>query len=91
MAKTVAMQFESRKTSLTILLLPFLLSFLSPAVSSAYMQTDDEEGLAPWDQWDQDDGGNTSDGVDSDSDASSLPYPNVPSLVRLSVSQSIHE
>ena len=57
LAKPVAMQFESRKTSLTILLLPFLLSFLSPAVSSAYMQADDDEGLAPWDQWDQDDEG----------------------------------
>ncbi len=57
LAKPVAMQFESRRTSLTILLLPFLLSFLSPAVSSAYMQADDDEGLAPWDQWDQDDEG----------------------------------
>ena len=56
MAKLVAMQFESRKTSLTILLLPFLLSFLSPVVSSSYAQ-DASEGLAPWDQWDQDDEG----------------------------------
>ena len=26
-------------------------------VSSAYMQADDDEGLAPWDQWDQNDEG----------------------------------
>ncbi|MDP7374310.1 MAG: M14 family zinc carboxypeptidase [Candidatus Poseidoniaceae archaeon] len=47
------MRFESRKTSLTILLLPFLLSFLSPIVSSSYNQAA-EEGLAPWEIWDQD-------------------------------------
>ncbi len=47
------MRFESRKTSLTILLLPFLLSFLSPIVSSSYNLAA-EEGLAPWEIWDQD-------------------------------------
>ena len=47
------MRFESRKTSLTILLLPFLLSFLSPVVSSSYNQAA-EEGVAPWEIWDQD-------------------------------------
>ena len=50
------MRFESRRTSLTILLLPFLLSFLSPVVSSSYSQTG-EEGLTPWDLWDQEDEG----------------------------------
>ena len=56
MEGSVAMRFESRKTSLTILLLPFLLSFLSPVVSSSFNQ-DAEEGLAPWEIWDQDDEG----------------------------------
>ena len=54
--KSVAMRFESRRTSLTILLLPFLRSFLSPVVSSSYSQTG-EEGLTPWDLWDQEDEG----------------------------------
>ena len=67
------MQFESRKTSLTILLLPFLLSFLSPVVSSSYAQ-DASEGLAPWDQWDQDDEGKyISCEYDSDGNRVELP------------------
>ena len=57
------MKFESRKTSLTILLLPFLLSFLSPIVSASVTQDstassatqDSEGGLTPWETWDDDD------------------------------------
>ena len=56
MAKSVAMRIESRKNSLAILLLPFLLSLLSPIVSSSATQ-DSGEGLAPWDMWDKDDEG----------------------------------
>ena len=52
----VAMQFESRKTSLMILILPFLLSFLSPVVSSSYAQ-DASEGKTPWETWDLDNEG----------------------------------
>ena len=51
--------FESRKTSLTILLLPFLLSFLSPVVSASVAsdvntQAEDEEEVQwdPLDIWD---------------------------------------
>ena len=50
------MQFESRKTSLMILILPFLLSFLSPVVSSSYAQ-DASEGKTPWETWDLDNEG----------------------------------
>ena len=63
MAKSVAMRFESRKTSLTILLLPFLLSFLSPVVSTSVASDvviqadDDDEGMDPLDIWDLDDEG----------------------------------
>ena len=53
------MRFESRKTSLTILLLPFLLSFLSPVVSASVAsevsaQAEDEEEVEwdPLDIWD---------------------------------------
>ena len=53
------MRFESRKTSLTILLLPFLLSFLSPVVSASVTsdvsaQAEDEEEIKwdPLDIWD---------------------------------------
>ena len=53
------MRFESRKTSLTILLLPFLLSFLSPVVSasvasevSAQAEDDEEIEWDPLDIWD---------------------------------------
>ena len=53
LAKSVAMRFESRKSSLTILILPFLLSLLSPIVSSTYTQ-DSDEGLDPWEIWDED-------------------------------------
>ena len=57
------MKFESRKTSLTILLLPFLLSFLSPIVSASVTKDstvssasqDSGEGLTPWETWDDDD------------------------------------
>ena len=62
MDKPVAMRFESRKTSLAILLLPFLLSFLSPVVSASVssdivIQADDDEGMDPTDIWDLDDEG----------------------------------
>ena len=59
MEGAVAMRFESRKTSLTILLLPFLLSFLSPVVSasvasevSAQAEDDEEIEWDPLDIWD---------------------------------------
>lgn len=56
------MKFESRKTSLVILLLPFMLSFLAPIVSASLTQDstvssatqDSEGGLTPWDTWDDD-------------------------------------
>ena len=60
MANLVAMRFESRKTSLTILLLPFLLSFLSPVVSasvSSDVSVQDDDGMDPLDIWDLDDEG----------------------------------
>ncbi len=44
--------FHSRKTSLAILLLPFLLSFLAPAVSSAYSANlEEDEGKTPQETW----------------------------------------
>ena len=60
MANLVAMRFESRKTSLTILLLPFLLSFLSPVVSASVtsdVSVQDDDGMDPLDIWDLDDEG----------------------------------
>ena len=48
----VATMFHSRKTSLAILLLPFLLSFLAPAVSSAYSANlEEDEGKTPQETW----------------------------------------
>ncbi|MBT4066003.1 MAG: hypothetical protein HOE76_02130 [Euryarchaeota archaeon] len=55
------MSFESRQSSLAILLLPFLLSFLSPMVSASVEQSEiaaeEQTDMEPWDQWDQDDEG----------------------------------
>ena len=54
MAKLIAMRFESRKTSLTILLLPFLLSLLSPVVISSAAQDEEPSAADPWEIWDED-------------------------------------
>lgn len=55
------MSFESRQSSLAILLLPFLLSFLSPIVSASVEQAEiaaeEQTDMDPWDQWDLDDEG----------------------------------
>ena len=48
------MRFESRKTSLTILLLPFLLSLLSPVVISSAAQDEEPSAADPWEIWDED-------------------------------------
>ena len=50
-AHVVAMNFQSRRISLAILLLPFMLSLFAPAVSSNYTSNLNEEGLAPWEVW----------------------------------------
>ena len=47
------MRFESRKTSLTILLLPFLLSLLSPVVISSAAQDEEPSAADPWEIWDE--------------------------------------
>ncbi len=51
MAKLIAMLFQSRKTSLTILLLPFLLSLLSPVVISSAAQDIGPSAADIWEDW----------------------------------------
>jgi hypothetical protein len=51
LARAIAMRFESRKMSLSILLLPFLLSFLSPMVSASVVEnTAQTAETADWSQ-----------------------------------------
>ena len=64
LARAVAMHFESRKMSLSILLLPFLLSFLSPMVNAGVVEStaqtsgaEEQTDMEPWEIWDQDDEG----------------------------------
>ena len=62
------MTFSSRKTSLVILLLPFLLSFLAPVVSSTYtveaMEDESEDKKSPSETWDLNNDGKYVDCVD---------------------------
>ncbi len=53
LARVVAMRFESRKLSLSILLLPFLLSFLSPVVNASVVEST-VQSPGPEDTWSDD-------------------------------------